>query len=118
MKVAVIGDRTSVAGFKALGLDTFILREPSKARDVWRRLDLDSYAVIFLTEPVYETLAGEREQLKRQVLPVVSVIPAVTGSRHVGYEEIRTMVESAVGSDVMFRDERKTAPSRVNEKGA
>jgi V/A-type H+-transporting ATPase subunit F len=104
MKVAMVGEKTSVVGFRPLGIDTFEVPEPGDAQAVWEQLELDEYAVIFITEPVYEVLRGELESLRLLRLPVVTVIPAVTGSRKVAGEELRALVERAVGTDVMFRE--------------
>jgi V/A-type H+-transporting ATPase subunit F len=104
MKVAMVGEQTSVVGFRPIGIDTFEVPGPADAAAVWERLEIDEYAVIFITEPVYEVLKGELEPLRLLSLPVITVIPAVTGSKKVGGEELRALVERAVGTDVMFRE--------------
>ena len=43
------------------------------------------------------------EALRDEALPVITVIPAVAGSRGIGQEEIRALVEKAVGADIMSR---------------
>ena len=103
MKLAIIGEEASTAGFKALGLETFTVSRPSDAPDAWRRLDPTEFAVIFITEPVYEALEEETETLRGPGLPVILVIPAVEGSKGLGHKEIRAMVERAVGTDLMFQ---------------
>ena len=104
MKIAILGGRSSTAGFRALGLDTFTAPTPADARDVWKRVAAEQYAVIFVTEPEYEVLADELEPYRSQVYPVITVIPAVEGGRHIGRDEIRALVERAVGMDVMFKE--------------
>jgi V/A-type H+-transporting ATPase subunit F len=104
MKLAMIGGKASTAGFRALGLETFAVSSPSEAPDAWRRLDPYEFAVIFITEPVYETLKEETEALQGPGQPVILVIPAVEGSKGLGYEEIRVTVERAVGTDLMFQE--------------
>ena len=104
MKLAIIGGKTSTVGFKALGLDTFTVRRPVEAPEVWKRMDPAQYAVVLVTEPVYRVLKEEIGALDRESLPVITVIPAVTGSAGVGERELRELVERAVGTDVMFRE--------------
>ena len=104
MRIAMVGEKTSVVGFRPLGIDTFEVPVPDDAPTVWEQLKLDEYAVIFITEPVYEVLRVELESLRLLRLPVISVIPAVTGSRKFAGEEIRALVERAVGTDMMFRE--------------
>ena len=51
-KVAVVGDRESVMGFRALGLDVFPA-EPERAEAVFRdalRQEGQPYAIIYITE--------------------------------------------------------------------
>jgi V/A-type H+/Na+-transporting ATPase subunit F len=104
MKLAIIGGKTSVEGLKSLGVDAFSLDKPADATGAWKSLALDDYAIIFLTEPVYQVLLPEIEAMPRRLLPVISVVPAVTGSRNVGQQMLRKLVEKAVGTDMMFRD--------------
>lgn len=103
MKIAFIGDRTASAGFKAIGVEVFDVPRPSDARTVWKSIEFERYAIILITEPEYEVLADELEQIKRQTMPVVTVVPPVAGSAGAAGDEIRALVERAVGTDVMFR---------------
>lgn len=104
MRVAIVGDRISITGFKALGVDTFPVGKEADAAGAWSTIKLDDYAVVFVTEPVYEALTEEIQAVRRGDLPVVTVIPAVTAGRRVGVEDLRKLVERAVGTDVMFRE--------------
>ncbi|MBU1669715.1 MAG: V-type ATP synthase subunit F [Actinobacteria bacterium] len=105
MKMAILGDQTATEGFKALGLDAFAVGELSGAQEVWQAVDPEKYSVIFVTEPVYRALIVELEPLRERVYPVVTVIPSVLGGRNAGRDEIRALVEKAVGTDIMFREE-------------
>lgn len=105
MKIAVIGDETATAGFKALGLDAFTVAEPSQAAETWKGVDPDEYSIIFISEPEYRALADELALLRDRVYPVVTVIPSVWGGRNAGRDELKGLVERAVGTDVMFRQE-------------
>lgn len=103
MKIGFIGGKTSTAGFQALGVETFPVPRPEDAPERWKEIDLDSFAVIFVTEPVYEYLGDEIKKARERVFPVVTVIPAVSGGRGVAGSELRELVEKAVGTDVYFR---------------
>ena len=51
LKIAVLGGRETVMGFKALGLDVFPASGPEEARETLRRLARDSggqYAIIYV----------------------------------------------------------------------
>ena len=49
-RIAVLGDRESVLGFKALGLDVFPAESVEEARSTLHRLAKENYAVVYLTE--------------------------------------------------------------------
>jgi vacuolar-type H+-ATPase subunit F/Vma7 len=104
MKIAFVGGKTSSMGFHALGVDTFQVPVPEEAPEVWERVDPDEYTIIFVTEPVYTALSeqiAELREVREGRLPVVTVLPAVSGSRGAGFEEVRSLVEKAVGADIM-----------------
>ena len=103
MKVGMIGGRTSTLGFGALGVDTFAVPRPEDAPEVWRLVDPSEYAVLFVTEPIYDVLREELEAVSRQPMPVITVIPAVTGGGGTGLKELKVLVERAVGTDVLLR---------------
>jgi len=104
LKIAMIGGKTSTAGFGALGVKTFPVAVPSEAPDVWKTMDLAEFAVIFMTEPIYEVLADAVAEVRGETIPVVAVIPAVVGSQGIGMKEMKTLVERAIGVDVIFRE--------------
>lgn len=103
MKVGMLGGRTSILGFRALGVDTFTVPRPQDAPEVFGRIELSDYAVLFITEPVYEVLKEDLASLEGRPLPVVTVIPAVTSTGGVGLSELKALVERAVGTDVLMR---------------
>src|SRR5699024_8853325 len=57
-KIAVLGDRDSVLGFRALGLDTFFVEDTEEARHTLHRLARENYAIIYMTEALAEPLAA------------------------------------------------------------
>ena len=48
-KIGVIGDRESVLGFKAIGLDVFPCSRSEDAEKVLHRLAKEGYAIIYLS---------------------------------------------------------------------
>ncbi|MDI6873154.1 MAG: V-type ATP synthase subunit F [Actinomycetota bacterium] len=100
-KVAMIGGRTSTLGFRALGVETFIASLPEDGPHIWGELDLERYAVIMVTEPVFEVLHREVPGFPPHGgLPVVLVIPAVTGTREMAAARLRERIIKAVGADL------------------
>ncbi len=104
MRIAAVGPASSVAGFKALGVEVFEVERPPEAQAVWDSLDPDRYAVIFVTEDLLEALADRVESYGRRTYPVVTPIPPVSGSGGAGVARLRALVEKAVGADMPIGD--------------
>ncbi|PWM26426.1 MAG: V-type ATP synthase subunit F [Oscillospiraceae bacterium] len=100
-KAAVIGDRQSVMGFRALGLTVECAETPVQAADALHRLAQTGHAVIYITEQ----LAGQIPQdIARYLdLPQVAVIPIPSkdGVLGIGDRELHQAVERAVGADIL-----------------
>ncbi len=101
LKVAMIGGRTSTLGFKAVGVEAFVVSRPEDGPRIWREMDLSRYALVMVTEPVFEVLEREIPGFAAHGgLPVVMAIPAVTGPRDLAAARIRERVQKAVGADI------------------
>ena len=100
-KMAAIGDRASVYGFAALGLDTYFAKTADEAKKLIRRLENDNYAVIYITEQLAELIKEELERLSEAPLPAVIPIPGVYGNTGMGMRAVNESVIKAVGSDIV-----------------
>lgn len=101
MKVAMIGGKTSTIGFKAVGMEPYIAVVPEEGPRIWESIPLERYGVVIITEPVYRVLLEKVPGFPPQGgLPVILVIPAVSGSQGMGIEAIKKKVERAVGADI------------------
>ena len=71
-KIAVLGDRDSVLGFKALGLDTYFVEDADEARHTLHRLAKPAagasseYAIVYVTEQLAADIAEGATQEKMQ----------------------------------------------------
>lgn len=99
-KIAVMGDRDSVLGFCALGLEVFCPEGTDEARRTLQRLAADSYAVIYMTEQLAQTLQAEIARYQDAVTPAVILIPGKSGSLGLGEAALKSAVERAVGADI------------------
>jgi len=104
MKIAFIGGKTSILGFRALGVEIFPVAKPEDAPTVWEEINPREYGIIFVTEPIYRVLTDQVEEARRKELPVITVLPSVAESSGVGISELGEMVEKAVGSDLLVRE--------------
>jgi len=97
-KIAVIGDRDSVLGFRALGLDVFPTEDTDAGRRTLHRLAQEDYAVIYITEQLAQQLTAEIARYKDA--PAVILIPGKTGSLGIAGAALHDAVERAVGADI------------------
>lgn len=101
-KIAVMGGRETVMGFKALGLEVFPVAGEGEASAVFRRLaSAEEYAIIYLEENLASALASEIDKHKDSPTPAVILIPGREGSLGLGRQALKAAVERAVGSDIL-----------------
>ena len=103
-KIAVMGDRDSIYGFAALGLDTYPVTDPIEAARKLRGLAEQEYAVVYITEALAETLEAEIDRYREQMLPAIILIPGASGNTGKGVAAVKKSVEQAVGSDIIFNN--------------
>ena len=100
-KIAALGDRDSVLGFRALGLDVFPAEDVEEAKLTLRRLAKENYAIIYLTEGYAKDMGPEIARYKDALTPAVILIPGREGSLGIGMDAVKTAVERAVGADIL-----------------
>src|SRR5690554_6707965 len=107
-KIAVIGDRDSILGFKTIGLDIFPVsdldneQEQDRAARMIHRLAQEGYVVIFITEAAASYVEETIERYKTVPFPAIILIPSNRGSTGLGIQGIKDSVEKAVGADILF----------------
>lgn len=100
-KIAVMGDRDSILGFGALGLDVFPSEDPQEARHTLHKLAREDYAIIYMTEQLASQLPGEIARYQDSVTPAIILIPGKGGSLGIGTDALQSAVERAVGADIL-----------------
>jgi len=102
-KAAVIGDRDSILGFKALGIDVFDEKHV-KPSEIIKELAANNYAVVFITEDILYRADDAIRKYSDSALPAIIPIPSNKGSKGLGMENIRKAAEKAIGADILFND--------------
>lgn len=101
-KIAILGNKGSVRGFRALGVDTF---EVDKVEEAVQKLKevyaSDDYAVLFITEDWADRLKKASSELPAKALPAVVAVPSQIGSTGAGLRNLSKIVEQAAGSDIL-----------------
>ena len=99
-KIAVMGDRDSILGFGALGLDVFPTEDPTEARHTLHKLAREEYAIIYMTEQLAAKMGPDIARYKDALTPAIILIPGKEGSLGIGMANVKTAVERAVGADI------------------
>ena len=103
LKIAVIGGRDTVMGFRALGLDTFPAANSEEARSVLRSItrEGEEYAIIYMEETLALQLQPEIDKFKDSPVPAIILIPGREGSIGLGRQALKAAVERAVGTNIL-----------------
>lgn len=101
-KIAVLGDRDSIYGFAAVGLEPFPVTDPEQAAEMLKDLSEKDYAVIYITEALAAKLEKEIAYFQDRDLPAIILIPGISGNTGNGMYSVKRSVERAVGSDIIF----------------
>jgi V/A-type H+-transporting ATPase subunit F len=103
LKIAVIGGRETVMGFKALGLEACPAANAEEAREILHRLtrESDEYAIIYIEENLAVALQSEIDKFKDSPTPALILIPGREGSTGMGLTALRAAVERAVGTNIL-----------------
>ena len=104
-KIAVLGDRDSVLGFKALGLDVYPVETVEEAKDRLHKLAAEDCAIVYLTEQLGVEMEAEIARYKDELKPAIILIPGVAGNTGKGIKGVKKSVEQAVGSDILFSNQ-------------
>ncbi|MDD3861587.1 MAG: V-type ATP synthase subunit F [Candidatus Gracilibacteria bacterium] len=113
-KIAIVGNKDSILGFKALGLDTYNANDATEATavlyEIKKKEVVDderlgearpAYAVIFIIEDLAMKISEEDyKNLSEDALPAIVPVPSPKGTSGYGLKRIGKMVERAVGSDI------------------
>jgi V/A-type H+-transporting ATPase subunit F len=102
LKIGVIGDRDSVLGFKAVGLDVFPCSGTDEAKKTLHRIAKEDYAIIFITEGLSKDMQDAMDQYKEDRLPAIIPIPGMDGNYGVGFGNLKKSVERAIGADILL----------------
>ena len=104
-KIGVMGDHDSIYGFAAVGFDTFPA-EGDEAKRILKELAESDYAVIYITEKLAKELSEQIDKYRDELTPAIIQIPGVSGNTGEGVRDVHLSVEKAVGSDILFGDNK------------
>lgn len=100
MKIAVIGERDVVLGFRAIGMETVAAESAAEAAEALHRMAKEDYAIIYITESYAASLTHELARYTEHPIPAVIPIPGRDGALGIAAAGITAAVERAVGADI------------------
>ncbi|MEA4832843.1 V-type sodium ATPase subunit G [bioreactor metagenome] len=105
-KIAVIGDKESVLGFRAVGFDVrFCETTENAAAELDKMFISNEYAIIYITDILLAGLENDADKYSEKTIPALIPIPSKLGTNGYGVRMIKKSVERAVGADILFKDE-------------
>ncbi len=106
-KIAIIGDKDSILGFKALGVTIFPVTDQADAESALRRASADGYAVIYIAEHFAQGMQEIIKKLQQASLPAIVIISDHRDNHGLAMRKLKAIMEKAVGVDILFKGEGK-----------
>lgn len=103
-KIAVVGDKESIFGFSAIGMDVYPAYEEEDVKEIIPKLKKENYAIIYITENVSIKAQKYLTKLQTSKIPAIVTIPSNTGNMNYGETRIKEMVQKAVGIEINFKE--------------
>ena len=104
-KIALIGNRETIIGFKLLGVSIFPVKKKEESVEILNILVKEEYAVIFITEEIGCQIIEEIEILQKTSFTSITIIPSKSEKNYLGLKILRNNIEKAIGTDILFRKE-------------
>jgi V/A-type H+-transporting ATPase subunit F len=101
-KIAVIGDRDTVTGFKLVGVsECAIPKTPEETRELLREFFRDpSMGLIIITEPLAAEVEDTIVELSQSPVPVILLIPDRNGTLGTYETVLKELIRRAVGIEI------------------
>ena len=103
-KIAVVGDKESILGFSAIGMDIYPAYEEEEIKNIIPKLIEENYAIIYITENISIKSEKYLEKFKKNKIPAIITIPGNTENLKYGQNRIKEMVQKAVGIEINFKE--------------
>ncbi|RCX17482.1 V/A-type H+-transporting ATPase subunit F [Anaerobacterium chartisolvens] len=105
-RIGVIGDKDSILGFKALGIEVFSVEDAEEAEKTLENMVVNNFAVIYITEQTAKDITPVIDRYNSRTVPVIIPIPGNQGTLGLGMQGVKRTVERAVGADILFKGEQ------------
>jgi vacuolar-type H+-ATPase subunit F/Vma7 len=110
-KIAIIGPKDIISGFKALGVIPFDAEGGERALEILKEMkkdideggdDVQKFATVIIIESIAQEIsADEMDKITKGALPAIVALPGLEGSHGAGVAKLKRLAERAIGSDVL-----------------
>ncbi|MBN1445733.1 MAG: hypothetical protein JW957_06470 [Candidatus Omnitrophica bacterium] len=92
-KIGFIGDSASIEFFKVFGAEIFPVHTQEEAFSAIGKLNISEYAMVFITEEVFDRERFQRYMMDKKLL----VIPSLKSKEGKGYQIVEELIRKATG---------------------
>ena len=101
-KIAILGKKDIVLGFKNFGLEVFPVDNIDDARKALRKIEKDDFAILFIGAEWEVKLKNEVAILRENMLPAVLSLPSHLKAKNRESFHLKEMIKRAVGKEIFF----------------
>lgn len=98
-RIAFVGDKSSILGFKAIGADIFPSAEGGEAIAALESVFKENYKVVYITEDLASQILDYLNGIDK-LWPIITIIPGFKGSHGLGKAKLRNYIVKATGTDM------------------
>jgi V/A-type H+-transporting ATPase subunit F len=113
-KIGIVGNKDSILGFKALGVQVFPVDEASDVENTLKTMVQDGFSLIYVTEKAAQKAESLIHGYRSSVLPIIISVPDHSGSLGLGMQSLKETTIKAIGADILFKEE--TPPQEGRDK--
>ena len=105
MKIAIIGEKDTILGFKPLGIETHPVTDAKEAEERLKSLTQDrNYATIYITESLSSQIKESIAELSK--FSNIVVVPGKGETLGLARERLKKISEKALGTDILKEEEK------------
>jgi len=103
MRIAIVGERDLIWGFRGIGISIFPVSDSSEAGRVLDEIGKGGYSLVYITETFARPLLERIEEVSRIARVDFTLIPGIEKKR-LSLEKLRKIAIRAVGADIFTEE--------------
>lgn len=99
MRVAIIGEKDFILGFKGVGFSVFPVTDTQQAERALDEIGTGGYSLTYITETFASALLEKIDEVSRIAKVDIAIIPGIQ-KKELGLKKLRKIAIRAVGADI------------------